>query len=432
MHRFFAKLTKVSTNSFYQKFSLTFSILYLTRNGLLEPLGQSQIFPYIRNLASNFSISVITFEKADDLHNKLLRAKVLRDCDYLKINWVCLNFRAFPTPWVQSFAIFQLIYFSLVQCYALRMPNLIHARSYVPAGIALLLNKLLGIPFIFDMRALWPEELITAGRIRRSSISHRLLILVEELCLRHADVVITLTYAAKSYLRSQYPQALATKPVVVIPTCVDLDRFHSTPIPDSNPLIIGCIGTVLSGWFLLDWLTAFFEAIANLDATVSFELLTRDCAKSVNDALCLGDSLQHRLTIQSVLPQDIPAAINRHSASAMFYAGGEISELGRSPTRLAEVLASGRPVIANAGVGDLESIVSQHNVGVITRSKAQADMTHAASQLLQLLKDPLLPNRCRETAESFFSLKNGSSAFSDVYSYCISNHDPSSLPTSST
>ena len=47
--------------------------------------------------------------------------------------------------------------------------GLIHARSYLPAGVAWLVWRLTGTPFIFDMRALWPEELITAGRLRRGS-----------------------------------------------------------------------------------------------------------------------------------------------------------------------------------------------------------------------------------------------------------------------
>ena len=38
-------------------------VLYLTRNGLLEPLGQSQIWPYLRGLSRMQSITVISFVK---------------------------------------------------------------------------------------------------------------------------------------------------------------------------------------------------------------------------------------------------------------------------------------------------------------------------------------------------------------------------------
>ena len=36
--------------------------LYLTRNGLLEPLGQSQVMGYLKGLSEDYQITLITFE----------------------------------------------------------------------------------------------------------------------------------------------------------------------------------------------------------------------------------------------------------------------------------------------------------------------------------------------------------------------------------
>ena len=77
-----------------------------------------------------------------------------------------------------------------------RRPQLVHARSYVPAAIAFLLHRLTGVPFIFDMRALWPEELITAGHLHRGSLLHQVLLLLEKHCLRDATAVVSLTLCA--------------------------------------------------------------------------------------------------------------------------------------------------------------------------------------------------------------------------------------------
>ena len=43
--------------------------LYLTRNGLLEPLGQSQVFAYLRGLAPEHDVTLITREKLEDWGN---------------------------------------------------------------------------------------------------------------------------------------------------------------------------------------------------------------------------------------------------------------------------------------------------------------------------------------------------------------------------
>ena len=43
--------------------------LYLTRNGLMEPLGQSQVLSYLRGLSHDYEITVISHEKAEDLEH---------------------------------------------------------------------------------------------------------------------------------------------------------------------------------------------------------------------------------------------------------------------------------------------------------------------------------------------------------------------------
>ena len=42
------------------------AVLYLTKNGLLEPLGQSQILPYLRGLSNKYKFTLVTYEKLED------------------------------------------------------------------------------------------------------------------------------------------------------------------------------------------------------------------------------------------------------------------------------------------------------------------------------------------------------------------------------
>ena len=111
----------------------------------------------------------------------------------------------------------------------------------------------------------------------------------------------------------------------------------------------------------------------------------------------------------------MPAILKRHTASVMFYAGGVTSELARSPTRMAEVLACGRPVVANSGVGDVEQVVRQHRVGVLASGASYAEMDDCVAELLELLKDRDLASRCRRTAETLFSLESGTAAYHQLY-----------------
>lgn len=230
------------------------SVLYLTRNGLLEPLGQSQIWPYLRGLSRYYSFVVISFEKPTDCADFVAAQCMKRNCTTQGISWIAFLFRSRPRPWAPVLAFTQLGIVAFRQLFLQPKPQLVHARSYVPAAIALLLFRLTGVPFIFDMRALWPEELVTAGRLRRNSLLFRSLICLEKNCLKDASAVVSLTHAAIKHLKVKYPHQLAGQRLAVIPTCVDLQRFQFAEVSGSSQVVIGCIGTVLSGWFLIDWL----------------------------------------------------------------------------------------------------------------------------------------------------------------------------------
>jgi glycosyltransferase involved in cell wall biosynthesis len=395
------------------------SVLYLTRNGLLEPLGQSQIFSYLRGLSRDYKISLISFEKPADAADPSMMHRARLQCAELGLRWIPLRFRLRPRPWAPALAIPELALVALWQWRRRRRPQLVHARSYVPAAIALMLHRLTGVPFIFDMRALWPEELITAGHLQRGSKVHRSLLWLERRCLQESSAVVSLTQAAAAYLQQQYPIELARQRIAVIPTCADLQRFQPAEQSPAATLVIGCIGTVLSGWFLIEWLRAFFEAIARADPTARFELISRDAQAGILSALHPAPAWADRLLIQPAAPAEMPAIVQSHTASVMFFTGG-LGKLGSSPTRMAEVLGCGRPVVANPGVGDVEQVVRQNRVGVLAHGSSAPEMDACVAELLDLLRDPHLASRCRRSAETLFSLESGTAAYQQIYDEIIS------------
>lgn len=389
------------------------SILYITRNGLLEPLGQSQVFAYLRGLSKDHHITLITFEKPEDRSNEEAMADARRVCEELGIRWLPQKFRYGPKVVAPALSIIRM--YRLARREVSRgNVRLIHARSYIPAVVALAIYRLTGVPFIFDMRALWPEELITAARLRRGGLLHRLMEWAEEECLKHAAGVVSLTYAAVEYLGEKYPEINLRSKVAVIPTCADLERFRPAASRPANK-VIGCLGTLLSGWFRMDWLAAFLKAAAQRDPELRFQLTTRDDPEKVREALDLPVELLDRLDISPSPSNTVHEVLQDQIASVMFYAGGEKSELGRSPTRMAEVLGCGLPVIANEGVGDVARIIREHKVGVLAEGPGAEQMARAFDELERLRCDPELPYRCRAAAEAVFSLEGGIKAYAALY-----------------
>lgn len=390
------------------------NIIYLTRTGLLEPLGQSQVLNYLLGLSNNFSITVISNERPDDLKNLERLLSLQNKCKKHNIKWYPQEYRNKPRFIAQIFNVFKMTFISLRKIQNEKV-DIIHARSYMPAAVAWLLNFFTSVPFIFDMRGLWPEELIVARRIKRNSISHKILIKLEAMLIRDAAVVVSLTNAAVSYLKKKYPHELTNQSIIVIPTCADLDHFKALHNINYNNSTYGCIGSITSGWFNTELFTKFISYVFLQNPNQKFEIVTRDNSTDVRRIIDPNNIFKDKLNIKSSEFEDMPMILNSHILSIMFYAGGEISELGRSPTRMAEVLGCGLPVIANDGVGDVATIIRKNNVGVILEGSSKLEFKKAFDHLTILLNDPDLPLRCRRTSESIFSLKTGTNAYSKIY-----------------
>jgi glycosyltransferase involved in cell wall biosynthesis len=397
------------------------SVLYLTRNGLLEPLGQSQVFAYLRGLSLDHTIMLITYEKPEDWADAEAIARARADCEAHGIRWMPQQFRPHPKIIAPALSMLRMIWLVRREVHREGV-RLIHARSYIPAAVALVVSRMTGVPFLFDMRALWPEELITAGRLRRGSWIHRSITGAERACLAKSAGVISLTHAAVTHLKSVYPSELKSQRLVVIPTCADLERF--TPAADvrTGPTVHGCIGTVLSGWFRTDWLSSWMRIVAARDPEARFEIVTRDDAGRVRATLDPEHKLAGRLVVGPRPSEDMPDAVRSHDLSVMFFTDG-LSKLGSAPTRLAEVLGSGLPVVANEGVGDVADVVRKNNVGVIVEGVSKAHMEAAFDALQTLMKDPDLPSRCRATAEAVFSLETGTNAYRELYASILNMKD---------
>ncbi|WP_146132020.1 hypothetical protein [Halomonas ventosae] len=66
---------------------------------------------------------------------------------------------------------------------------------------------------------------------------------------------------------------------------------------------------MLSGWFRTDWLAGWLAAAAKRDELARFEVVTRDAAEQVRQALDPERQLGERLTIGPRAPEAMPEAV---------------------------------------------------------------------------------------------------------------------------
>ena len=63
-------------------------ILYVSYDGILEPLGESQVLGYLERLSEEFNITLLTFEKSSDLKNKEKLSFYKEKLAQKKIVWI--------------------------------------------------------------------------------------------------------------------------------------------------------------------------------------------------------------------------------------------------------------------------------------------------------------------------------------------------------
>ncbi|MBK7816525.1 MAG: hypothetical protein IPJ60_02575 [Sphingobacteriaceae bacterium] len=135
--------------------------LYITFDGLSDPLGQSQILPYVVSLAQQgYSITVLSCEKPTVL--KTEKQNIDDAIKGLPIQWQYIEYNE------QGSSLTRYKYVRQLQAMALKIAeekkiSLTHCRSYLSALIGLKLKKQKGIPFLFDMRGFWADERIDGG-----------------------------------------------------------------------------------------------------------------------------------------------------------------------------------------------------------------------------------------------------------------------------
>ena len=233
---------------------MTQSILYISYDGMLEPLGQSQVLAYLKKLADGRRIHLLSFEKAEDWANLTERERIANDIRDAGIVWHPLRYHKRPSALATLWDIACGITVGLWLVVRHRL-HIVHARSYVSSVMALALKRLTGVKFLFDMRGFWADERVDGGLWSRNGRMFGIAKWFEQRFLMSADHIVSLTQAAVlemqqfSYLQDNMP------PITVIPTCADLTRFKPMANEQhTSTFVLGYVGST-GTWYIESSLT---------------------------------------------------------------------------------------------------------------------------------------------------------------------------------
>lgn len=143
--------------------------LYISYDGVLEPLGQSQVVNYLMGLSSTCHQTLISFEKPWDLRDRDRVQGLEEAFRTARITWVRLRYHKRPPVLSTLLDALLGVLVGLYVCLT-RPVRVIHARGYMPALIAVMLKWVAGPKFVFDMRGFWADEKVDGGHWSKTSL----------------------------------------------------------------------------------------------------------------------------------------------------------------------------------------------------------------------------------------------------------------------
>lgn len=392
--------------------------LYLCYFGLREPLVQTQVLPYLREIhKGGTKVSILTFETTpkENWTNQQIEAE--RDKLAAEgINWDFLTYHKRPSVPATIFDVLNGARFA-INLNKKEKIDVYHARAHVAALMGAFAKTRTGGKLLFDIRGFIPEEYTDAGIWKENGKLYHAVKRAEKYLLDKSDGFVVLTEKARGLL---FPKSLEKgrdhkgRPVEVIPCCIDKNRFRETDgfnretlrreYQLGNKTVFVYVGS-FGGWYMSDELVNFFVHAHRRNPNSYTIVLTQREQEKIRNLLLNAGLNESDFTVQSVLPQDVPKYLKMADV-ALSLIRACYSKQASSPTKIAEYLASGLPVISNSGVGDLDTLIENEKVGVIVRGFEEKDYTDALEKIKLLTRDPDLRERCRRTAFEKFDLES--------------------------
>lgn len=362
---------------------------FISFDGLSDPLGQSQILPYIIGLAGmGYNITVFSCEKP----NRLTREKKAIDSELAKvgIRWQYLLYDE-KGNWLTRWIYTRQLKSMLFKEHKKQSFALVHCRSYLAAIVALKLKRRYDVPYLFDMRGFWADERIDGGIWKLSKPFDRFLFHyfkhVEKQLLQHADAINSLTESARKELNRKFSSYNLDSKIILIPCCTNTQLFNpettqsiAVPsFPSGAPYLVyaGSIGTWYFTNEVLDCFIVWKKKLPHLHLL----LLTKDLASAHKVMERLSPEIKNCISVIESAHKDV-ARYLKDALASIFFIMPAYSKIASSPTKMAECWAMNLPIITNSGIGDNDLYFRNGQGGVLISAFTDSAYDEACTQFL--------------------------------------------------
>ena len=389
-------------------------ILYISYDGILEPLGHSQVLKYLAFLSKDFDVTLISFEKINSAIDKKEFHEMNQYCQQEKINWK-------PRKYHQGLPLFSHLvnFFSIFYAPFIEMlknaHQIVHIRSYMP-GLGMPLFKMFfNFKLVFDIRGFWADEKVDRLGWSKNSLKYKFFKALEIKLFKHANIVVTLTDSSKEFIEARFKKS--SNSIRVIRTCVDFSEFNAEkrvlrPYDFKRRLVLGYLGSIDTAYDF----NAFLQLIKNLEERnlkVQLKILSKTTPAIVMQYLKENNLSHLEHEVLFLKRHELSNVINQFDLLG-FALKPSFSLIASMPTKIAESLACGTPIICNNFNNDIKDMIEINKIGVL-HDFSQSLSQENYEEIISIIQDDAASARCCKFSKENFSLELGVSQYVDIY-----------------
>ena len=240
------------------------------------------------------------------------------------------------------------------------------------------------VPFVFEVRDLWPESLAAVGMGESNSLLHRSLARITGFLYENSDHVVVVTRAFEEYLTEHWQ--VPPEKISVVENGVETDLFNPNAsngdlrrkLSAEEKFLVCYIGTM----GMAHGLDTLVEAAADLQTaapSVVLLLVGEGAEKERIIGLARSRGLKNMIFVDQQPREKIPAYICASDACLVLLKNSEIFKTV-IPTKMLEFMSCARPVILGVD-GEARKIVNEAHSGIVIEPENSVDLVKAVIRL---------------------------------------------------
>lgn len=401
------------------------NILFISYDGMTDPLGQSQVIPYLMGLTQyGHQFTILSCEKTEKYN--LYKDQITQLLSPYSIRWVPLTYHKNP-PVLSSVYDLAMLKKKARQLHRKEKFDMVHTRAGTPALAGLWMKKKLQVKFLNDIRDFYADSRKDDGSWNKKNFIfrniYRFFKKKEKEETEQSDGIVCLTHKAEAIIKKwvYYNPAI---PLQVIPCSVDMDLFNPFVIDNDlknkfekklnigkDDVIFSYLGSI-GGWYLIKEMMEFFKTISDNIPSSKFLFIAPHLHSQIYQAAAAAGIPAEKVMVTQAQRKEVPVLLS-FSNYSVFFIKPCYSKQASSPTKHGEIMAMGIPVITNSGVGDVAEIIERYKSGIVLETLSKNTYQKTAESILQ--KNHFDKMTIRDGAKDYFALENAIKKYKDIY-----------------